>query len=102
MASDRELGMHCRITRRDQHHIELPTTPFDVMERKIREQLAAYPLPGRIRSLFDPEWPAEGSVPSTATCDAAAAAYTDQAIGQAWRAIREWQTSWPHDAAPYT
>ncbi len=109
---------------RDQHrvgHVELLTTPFDVMERKIRGQLArvlgpegfdpARDIAGitvnrwphgyayEYNYLFDPEWP-EGKRPcdiarrgfgriAIANSDAAAAAYTDQAIDQAYRAVEE-------------
>ena len=109
---------------RDQHrvgHMELLTTPFEVMERKIREQMARVLGPGgfdpardiaaitvnrwphgyayEYNYLFDPEWPA-GQRPceiarrrfgriAIANSDAAAAAYTDQAIDQAYRAVEE-------------
>jgi spermidine dehydrogenase len=109
---------------RDQHrigHMDLLTTPFDVIERKIREQLARILGPGGFNPardiaaitvnrwphgyayeynyLFDPEWP-DGQRPceiarrrcgriAIANSDAAAAAYTDQAIDQAYRAVEE-------------
>jgi spermidine dehydrogenase len=109
---------------RDQHrigHMELLTTPFDIIERKIREQLARILGSGgfdpardiaaitvnrwphgyayEYNYLFDPEWP-EGQRPceiarrrfgriAIANSDAAAAAYTDQAIDQAYRAVEE-------------
>jgi spermidine dehydrogenase len=112
------------LTERDQHrvgHADLLSTPFEVMERRIREQLArmlgdAGFDPAReiaaitvnrwphgyayeYNYLFDPEWP-EGQRPcdiarrpfgriAIANSDAAAAAYTDQAIDQAYRAVEE-------------
>jgi spermidine dehydrogenase len=109
---------------RDQHrigHVELLSTPFEAMERKIREQLARMLGSGgfdpardiaaitvnrwphgyayEYNPLFDPDWP-EGQRPceigrrpfgriSIANSDAAAEAYTDQAIDQAYRAVGE-------------
>ena len=116
----------CRpgLPERDQHrigHLELLTTPFEAMERKIREQMARILGPGgfdpardiaaitvnrwphgyayEYNYLFDPEWP-DGKHPceiarrrfgriAIANSDAAAAAYTDQAVDQAYRAVEE-------------
>jgi spermidine dehydrogenase len=113
---------------RDQHrigHVELLSTSFETMERKIRDQLARMLEPGgfdpardiaaitvnrwphgyayEYNFLFDPEWP-DGQRPcdiarrrfgriAIANSDAAAAAYTDQAIDQAWRAVEELRTT---------
>jgi spermidine dehydrogenase len=116
----------CRpgLPERDQHrigHADLLATPFEVMERNIREQLARMLGPTgfdpareiaaitvnrwphgyayEYNYLFDPEW-LEGQRPcdiarrrfgriAIANSDAAAAAYTDQAIDQALRAVEE-------------
>ncbi len=109
---------------RDQHragHIDLLSTPFEVFERKIRDQLARIVGSGgfdpardidaitvnrwphgyayEYNFLWDPEWP-KGEAPceiarrrfgriTIANSDAAAAAYSDQAMDQAYRAVQE-------------
>ena len=100
---------------------ELMTTPFEVFERNIRDQLGRMLAAGGFDSardiqaitvnrwphgyayeynyLFDPEW-AAGESPceigrkrfgriAIANADAGAAAYTDGAMDQAWRAVEE-------------
>ena len=110
---------------RDQHRfgrIELFTTDFEAIERKIRDQLAGALGPGgfdparditaitvnrwphgyayEYNSLFDKFWLEGGEIPcevarqpfgriAIANADAGAYAYTDGAIDQAWRAVRE-------------
>jgi spermidine dehydrogenase len=102
-------------------HIELFTTPFEVFERNIRDQLARTLVSGgfdaarditgitvnrwphgyayEYNPLWDPDWK-EGERPcdiarkrfgriAIANSDAAAAAYTDQAINEAYRAVQE-------------
>jgi spermidine dehydrogenase len=109
---------------REQHKVgraELLETPFDIFERKLRDQL--YRVLGgggfdpardidaitvnrwphgyayEYNPLFDPDWP-PGQSPceigrkpfgriTIANADAAAAAYTDQAMDQAYRAVQE-------------
>ena len=110
---------------RDQHRlgrIELYTTDFPTIERKIRDELARVLGPGgfdpardiaeitvnrwphgyayQYNSLFDKFWLEGGEIPCEvarqpfgrvriANADAAAYAYTDGAIDQAWRAVHE-------------
>jgi spermidine dehydrogenase len=110
---------------RDQHQIgrmELFTTTFETMERKIRDQLARTLGPGgfdparditaitanrwphgyayEYNSLFDKFWLERGEQPcevarkpfgriAIANADAAAYAYTDAAIDEAYRAVQE-------------
>jgi spermidine dehydrogenase len=110
---------------RDQHRmgrIELFTTDFETMERKIREQLGRTLSAGgfdpardisaitvnrwphgyayEYNSLWDQFWLEGGEIPcevarrpfgriAMANADAGAYAYTDGAIDQAWRAVRE-------------
>jgi spermidine dehydrogenase len=104
---------------------ELLTTPFDVFERNIRDQLARILKDGgfdpardieaitvnrwphgygyEYNPLFDPDWP-EDQRPNVigrkrfgritiANTDAAATAYTDTAIDQAYRAVNELKES---------
>jgi len=101
--------------------LELYSTPFSDMERKIRDQLQrmlgsagfdpardiaaitvnrwAHGYAYEYESLSDPDWPRQerpcviarkpfGRI-SIANSDAAARAYTDAAIDQAWRAVNE-------------
>jgi spermidine dehydrogenase len=110
---------------REQHRlgrIELFSTTFETMERKIREQMARMLGPGgfdparditaitvnrwphgyayQYSSLWDPFWLEGGELPcevarkpygrvAIANADAAAYAYTDAAIDEAWRAVGE-------------
>jgi spermidine dehydrogenase len=113
---------------REQHRVgrmELLATPFEVLERALREQLArmlggggfdpardvlgltvnrwAHGYTYEYNSLFDPVWPPGGAPHeiarrpagrvAIANADAAAFAYTDAAIDQAWRAVRELTTA---------
>jgi len=104
---------------------ELLTTPFEVFERNIRDQLARILRDGgfdpardieaiavnrwphgygyEYNPLFDPDWPEEqrpnvigrkrfGRI-TIANTDAAATAYTDTAIDQAYRAVNELKES---------
>jgi spermidine dehydrogenase len=110
---------------REQHtagRIELYSTAFETIERKIRDQLARTLGAGgfdpardiaaitvnrwphgyayEYNSLFDSFWLEGGEIPcevarkpfgriAIANSDAGAYAYTDEAINQAWRAVRE-------------
>jgi spermidine dehydrogenase len=121
---------------REQHKVgqaELLSTPFEIFERKIRDQLLRVLGPGgfdpardidaitvnrwphgyayEYNPLFDPDWPA-GESPcelgrkpfgriTIANADAAAAAYTDQAIDQAYRAVQELIATESHFLEPY-
>ena len=110
---------------REQHRLgrmELFSTPFDTIERKIRDQMTRTLAAGgfdparditaitvnrwphgyayEYSSLWDKFWLEGGELPcevarkpfgriAIANCDAGAYAYTDEAINQAWRAVRE-------------
>ena len=112
------------LSARDQQragHYELLATPFETLERNIRDQLARVLGGGgfdpardieaitvnrwphgyayEYNPLWDPDWP-QGQRPcdiarqrlgriTIANSDAAAAAYTDQAIDQGYRAVQE-------------
>jgi spermidine dehydrogenase len=102
--------------------MELFTTPFEEIEKKIRDQMARMLGPGgfdpsrdisaitvnrwphgyayEYNSLWDPFWLEGGETPcerarkpfgriAIANADAAAYAYTDAAIDQAYRAVHE-------------
>jgi spermidine dehydrogenase len=110
---------------RDQHRLgrmELFSTTFDTIERKIRDQMGRTLAAGgfdparditaitvnrwphgyayEYSSLWDKFWLEGGELPcevarkpfgrlAIANCDAGAYAYSDEAINQAWRAVRE-------------
>ena len=135
-APDQPIVIHmmktpCRpgLPARDQHRfgrIELFTTDFETMERKIREQLARTLGPGSFdpardiqaitvnrwphgyayeyNSLWDKFWLEGGEIPcevarqrfgriAIANADAGAYAYTDGAIDQAWRAVKDLESA---------
>jgi spermidine dehydrogenase len=120
-----KAACHPGLPARQQHsagRMELYTTTFETMERKIRDQLARTLGPGgfdpardiaaitvnrwphgyayEYNSLFDSFWLEGGVTPcevarkpfgriAIANADAGAYAYTDEAINQAYRAVRE-------------
>ena len=86
------------LSQRDQNRagqFDIFSTTFETFERNIRDQLARILRPGG----FDPDWP-DGEQPhiigrarfgriTIANSDSGAAAYTDSAIDQAYRAVQD-------------